>query len=459
MSPGRVPSRRAASGCCTSTTRARRCSPSPCWTRWSTTSGSRPRSGATRRPTRRRDRLERTYDAVAALIGAAPDEIALVDSHTTGWNAAVHAFPLAPATGCCSPGPSTAPTPSPCCSCGSAPAASWCWSRTTPTGQVDLEAFAAALADRTRGLRLPRARADRQRPGQPGRRGRDACAGPPVCPSCSTPASPSGSSSGRRRHRLRRPRRRRAQVPPRPPGHGLPLRPPVSAPPPPAPHARPARGRLGGARPLRDARRRAPLRAVRGRRRGPHRPRAWPSTTRWAGASTPSRHASARWPRACASASRDRRREVHDKGARRSAITTFTVAGVPAAEVAARLRAQAINASVTTQSFARLDLPHRGLPDLVRASVALRDHRRRAGPGRRRHRRGRRHRPLTPTPRVLARSRRSLGRRTRAGTRGVLSCACGPAASRGWRRGRGPRAGAARGSGGRSAGSRGWRTA
>lgn len=60
---------------------------------------------------------------------------------------------------------------------------------------------------------------------------------------------------------------------------------------------------------------------------------------------------------------------VHDKGARLGAITTSTVAGVPAPEVARRLREQAINVSVVLPGFAQHDLPHRGLGELVRASV------------------------------------------------------------------------------------------
>ena len=60
---------------------------------------------------------------------------------------------------------------------------------------------------------------------------------------------------------------------------------------------------------------------------------------------------------------------VRDKGSRRSAITTFTVDRVPAAQVAAALRVQRINVSVTVPGFAQLDLPERGLGDLVRASV------------------------------------------------------------------------------------------
>ena len=60
---------------------------------------------------------------------------------------------------------------------------------------------------------------------------------------------------------------------------------------------------------------------------------------------------------------------VRDKGARLGAITTFTVEGVPSAQVVADLRAQGINTSVTVVSQAQHDLPHRGLGDLVRASV------------------------------------------------------------------------------------------
>ncbi len=60
---------------------------------------------------------------------------------------------------------------------------------------------------------------------------------------------------------------------------------------------------------------------------------------------------------------------VHDKGARRCAITTCSVAGVPLSEVVDRLRAQAINVGVVLPGFAQHDLPHRGLGELVRPSV------------------------------------------------------------------------------------------
>jgi selenocysteine lyase/cysteine desulfurase len=60
---------------------------------------------------------------------------------------------------------------------------------------------------------------------------------------------------------------------------------------------------------------------------------------------------------------------VHDQGLRRCGIVTFTVDGVPAQEVQSRLAAKGVNTSVSLAEYARFDLPHRGLPDLVRASV------------------------------------------------------------------------------------------
>jgi len=60
---------------------------------------------------------------------------------------------------------------------------------------------------------------------------------------------------------------------------------------------------------------------------------------------------------------------VRDKGARRSGIVTFDVDGVPAAQVRDRLRAERVNTTVTTRSSTWLDFEQRALPDLVRASV------------------------------------------------------------------------------------------
>jgi cysteine desulfurase / selenocysteine lyase len=60
---------------------------------------------------------------------------------------------------------------------------------------------------------------------------------------------------------------------------------------------------------------------------------------------------------------------VHDQGLRRGGIVTFTVDGVPSREVQQQLAAKNINTSVSPVGSARFDLPRRGLPDLVRASV------------------------------------------------------------------------------------------
>lgn len=60
---------------------------------------------------------------------------------------------------------------------------------------------------------------------------------------------------------------------------------------------------------------------------------------------------------------------VHDKGTRRGGIVTFAVDAVDADSVQSSLRAQDINTSTSPAGHARLDLPHRGLPTLVRASV------------------------------------------------------------------------------------------
>lgn len=61
--------------------------------------------------------------------------------------------------------------------------------------------------------------------------------------------------------------------------------------------------------------------------------------------------------------------QVHDQGQRRCAIVTFTVDGHPAEEVQRRLSERRVNTSVSRVTSAQLDLPSRGLSDLVRASV------------------------------------------------------------------------------------------
>jgi cysteine desulfurase/selenocysteine lyase len=60
---------------------------------------------------------------------------------------------------------------------------------------------------------------------------------------------------------------------------------------------------------------------------------------------------------------------VHDQGQRQCGIVTFTVDGVPAQKVQQQLADHGVNVSVSLVDYARLDLPTRGLPDLVRASV------------------------------------------------------------------------------------------
>jgi len=60
---------------------------------------------------------------------------------------------------------------------------------------------------------------------------------------------------------------------------------------------------------------------------------------------------------------------VHDRGLRRGAIVTFSLPNHPAAEVAAHLRRNGVNVSVSEAPSARFDLPRRGLDAIVRASV------------------------------------------------------------------------------------------
>ena len=60
---------------------------------------------------------------------------------------------------------------------------------------------------------------------------------------------------------------------------------------------------------------------------------------------------------------------VRDRGAQLCAITTFTVDGIGPAEVQERLRAVGVNVSVSTLDSAQLDLSNRGLESVVRASL------------------------------------------------------------------------------------------
>lgn len=60
---------------------------------------------------------------------------------------------------------------------------------------------------------------------------------------------------------------------------------------------------------------------------------------------------------------------VHDKGARKGGIVTFTKNGEPPAQIQEHLSAHGINVSVSRASSARIDLPLRGLEAVVRASL------------------------------------------------------------------------------------------
>ncbi|WP_422375842.1 aminotransferase class V-fold PLP-dependent enzyme [Roseibium sp.] len=60
---------------------------------------------------------------------------------------------------------------------------------------------------------------------------------------------------------------------------------------------------------------------------------------------------------------------VHDKGKRKGGIVTFTLAGETPEQTKLRLAEQGINVSVSTAGSARIDLPHRGLDAVVRASL------------------------------------------------------------------------------------------
>ena len=61
--------------------------------------------------------------------------------------------------------------------------------------------------------------------------------------------------------------------------------------------------------------------------------------------------------------------EVRDRGVEKCGIVTFTVEGVAAQAIVARLSTEGINVSLTPASYSRLDLGDRGLEAVVRSSV------------------------------------------------------------------------------------------
>ncbi|MEM9632881.1 MAG: aminotransferase class V-fold PLP-dependent enzyme [Pseudomonadota bacterium] len=60
---------------------------------------------------------------------------------------------------------------------------------------------------------------------------------------------------------------------------------------------------------------------------------------------------------------------LHDKGARKGGIVTFTMDGEPPEQTKERLAAARINVSISNAGSARIDLPQRGLDAVVRASL------------------------------------------------------------------------------------------
>ncbi|WIY02311.1 aminotransferase class V-fold PLP-dependent enzyme [Amycolatopsis mongoliensis] len=60
---------------------------------------------------------------------------------------------------------------------------------------------------------------------------------------------------------------------------------------------------------------------------------------------------------------------VHDVGARKCGIVTFSVDGTPAGEIKARLAEANITTSISSRTSAQFDFTARDLPDMVRASV------------------------------------------------------------------------------------------
>ena len=59
---------------------------------------------------------------------------------------------------------------------------------------------------------------------------------------------------------------------------------------------------------------------------------------------------------------------MHDRGRVRSGIVTLTRDGIPAAVLAAQIKASGVNVSLSTPDYARRDFDTHGLDGLVRVS-------------------------------------------------------------------------------------------
>ena len=117
----------------------------------------------------------------------------------------------------------------------------------------------------------------------------------------------------------------------------------------------------------------APTRAVSRTGKATWRPRSasgWPSTMPWRSAFPRSATASPRWPRACGTAcGRSRASTCATSAPHPCAIVTFDTSSRDPLEIRDTLRTRGINVSVTTVTSTRLDMEARGLEAMVRASV------------------------------------------------------------------------------------------
>jgi hypothetical protein len=136
----------------------------------------------------RRDRTEAVYASAARLIGARPEDIALVESATVGWHRALDALPCRPAAGCSPPPPATSARPCTCSSCAAATASRSRCCRSTRPGEPTWTRWRRPCASRPRWLPSPMCRPP---PGlvEPVAGDRRAHHVRPGCRCCSTPPS------------------------------------------------------------------------------------------------------------------------------------------------------------------------------------------------------------------------------------------------------------------------------